>query len=255
MRIRKILESGRPMLGTWLQSGSPVAAEIMAAEGFDFIAADLEHTDMNEDILSHCIRALPESCVPMVRVRENDTLAIRRALDCGAEGIIVPLINSAEEASRAVAAAKYPPDGVRGFAFCRANGWGKDFDAYARTANRNIAVFVMIESKEAVDHIDEILTVPGVDGVFIGPYDMSGSYGILGQMGHPVLQEAKQRVLKACLNQNRIAGQHIVIPTADCIQEALQEGYRFLALGMDTVFLRAGAAEAISKTKIQGGNV
>lgn len=110
--------------------------------------------------------------VPMVRVRENDMLAIRRMLDAGARGVIVPLVDTAEQARKAVLAAKYPPQGVRGFAFCRANDWGADFNGYTARANEDIAIVIMAESARAVENINEILDVEDVDGVFIGPYDL-----------------------------------------------------------------------------------
>lgn len=240
MTIREKLQKGMPVIGTWLQSGSPVIAEIMANYGMDFIAMDMEHTDINEEIFTHCARAIQGQTVPFARVRENDTIAIRRLLDCGAEGIIVPLIETAEQAKAAVASAKYPPQGVRGFAFVRANQWGKDFDRYAASANEKISVIVMIESKLAVENIEEILNVDGVDGIFIGPYDLSGSYGVPGQTSHPLVIEGMNKVLAACKKYHKAAGQHIVLPTEENVKKALQDGYTFLALGMDTVFAAQG---------------
>ncbi len=246
MDIRTKLLQGGTVCGTWLQTGSPVAAEIMADNGFDFIAADMEHTDMDEAAFSAFARSVSGRTAPLARVRENDTLAIRRVLDCGAAGVIVPLIDSKESAKRAVEAAKYPPEGVRGFAFVRANRWGRDFDQYAAAANQQTLVIVMIETKQAVEQIDDILSVDGVDGVLIGPYDLSGSYGVPGQTGHALVRDAKDKVLRACKAHGKAAGQHIVLPTPDNVKEALQTGYRFLALGMDTVFLDQGARDAAS---------
>jgi len=191
----------------------------------------------------------PTTPITAARVRENDTLAIRQVLDMGAECVIVPLVNSREDAVRAVQAAKYPPEGVRGFGYARMNDWGRDFASYAARANRDIAVIVMIESKEAVENIDGILSADGVDGVFIGPYDMSGSYGITGQTDSPIILDACDRVAKACLRHGKAADQHIVIPTAENIAAARAQGFSLLALGTDTVFLRAGADSAIALIK------
>ena len=156
------------------------------------------------------------------------------------------MVNTAEDARRAVAAAKYPPEGVRGFCFSRMNRWGADFDQYASEANRDIAVVVMIESREAVEQIDAILDVPGVDGVFIGPYDMSGSYGLTGQTDHPVMREACRKVAEACRRHNKAAGMHIVLPSDEAVTKAKQDGFTFLALGADIVFLREGALSSIN---------
>lgn len=230
-------------LGSWCQIGHPANAEILAHAGFEWIAADCEHGEFQETEIANFCRAVRQSdCSPLVRVRENATLPIRRALDLGADGVFVPLVNTAKEAERAVRAAKYPSEGVRGFAYQRANAWGVEFDEYAGTANDKTTVIVMIESKEAVENIDEILAVAGADGVFIGPYDMSGSYGVPGQTDHETVVEACKTVAKSCRKHGKAAGQHIVRPTTENVQQALDQGYTLLALGMDTVFLTRGAA-------------
>lgn len=232
--------------GTWIQIGHPAIAEILANAGFEWIAVDCEHTDIDVKGFSEIARGMyARGAVPMVRVRENDTLAIRQVLDLGAQGIIVPLVNSAEEAKKAVQAAKYPPQGVRGFCFSRMNNWGVDFDDYAKQANEDMAVVVMIESKQAVENIDLILEVEGVDGVFIGPYDMSGSYGVIGQTAHPIVLKACNTVVKACEKHKKSAGLHIVKPTKENIKIAVEDGFTFLALGIDAVFLNQTAREVL----------
>lgn len=239
--------SNKISLGTWLQSGSPIIAEIMANAGFEWVAADLEHAPIDWDMFSHFVRAVSRyGAKPYARVAENNVMAIRKALDCGAMGIIVPLVNNAQDAMKAVSAAKYPPEGIRGFAFCQANEWGDRFDQYVTSANDEIRLLVMVESKEAVEHIDEILSVNGVDGVFIGPYDLSGSYGVIGQTSHPLIIKAKEKVVTACKEHLKIAGQHIVLPTKENVQEAIEMGYNLLALGMDTVFVSDSARNIIS---------
>ena len=222
-KARKALLTRQTTIGSWIQTGSEAVAEVLANAGFDWIAADIEHTDIDISGFQSIARGMyGRGAVPMARVRENDTLAIRQVLDAGAQGVIVPLINSAEEAKKAVQAAKYPPAGVRGFAFCRANNWGVDFDSYAKTANNDVAVVVMIESKEAVENIDKILEVQGVDGVFIGPYDMSGSYGITGQTSHATIKKACEKVSKACEKHGKSAGIHIVLPEEDSVKKLLK---------------------------------
>lgn len=245
MNVKQKLCENQVVLGTWCQSGSATVAEIMSDYGFDFIALDMEHTDLDESSFSQFARAVDGKSVPMARVRENDVLAIRRVLDCGAQGVIVPLISTAQDAARAVAAAKYPPEGIRGFAFVQANRWGLEFDRYAKEANDQITVIAMIESKEAVENIDQILSVDGLDGILIGPYDLSGSYGVVGQTSHPLVLQAKETVLERCLLHKKAAGQHIVLPTHENVEKAICQGYTFLALGMDTVFISEGAQRAV----------
>lgn len=246
--VRKALLDRKLTLGSWIQTSSPVSAEIMAEQGFEWIAVDCEHTDSQIYEFTSVIRGMyGRGVVPFARVRENDTLAIRQFLDMGAMGVIVPMVNSAEEARRAVAAAKYPPLGVRGFCWGRMNNWGQNFDEYAASANEDIPVVVMIETKQAVDNIDEILDVEGVDGVFIGPYDMSGSYGCIGQTSHPIIKQACKRVAEACARHNKSAGMHIVVPTDENIAEAKRDGFTFIALGTDIAFIRDGAQRVLKE--------
>lgn len=243
--VRRKLLNREPTIGTWIQIGHPTVAEILGDLNFDWIAADCEHTEMSVGEFAAIARALRgRGPAPFVRVRENDTLAIRQALDVGAYGVIVPLVSSKAEAERAVAAAKFPPAGVRGFAYYRANEHGADFDDYVATANEAIAVVAMVETRAAVEAIDEILSVDGLDGVFIGPYDLSGSYGIPGQTGHHSVRTAQRTVVDACRRAGKSAGLHIVVPSAEEVSRALEMGFTFLAVGMDTVYLRDGGLAA-----------
>lgn len=244
------VRGGEITIGTWIQAGHPTVAEVLAQVGFDWIAADCEHTDIDVAQFSGLARAMyGRGPAPLVRVRENDALAIRQVLDMGAEGVIVPLVNSAEEAEAAVSAAKYPPHGVRGFAFSRMNDWGEGFEEYLDGADDNVLVIVMIESKQGVENIDGILAVPGVDGVFIGPYDMSGSYGMPGQTQDPTIKTACSRVASACKRAGKAAGIHVVLPRGIAIQEAVAEGFTFIAVGVDTVFLAEAAKSALSSAR------
>ena len=245
--VRKAMLAGELTLGSWFQIGHGTVAEILANAGYDWLAADCEHSDIDVAGFTELARGMHgRGSVPMVRVRENDTLAIRQMLDAGAMGVIVPLVNTAQQAQRAVAAAKYPPAGVRGFAFGRMNNHGQDFDDYSAHANDNIAVVVMVESKEAVANIDAILAVDGVDGVFIGPYDLSGSYGMPGQTDHDLVTQGCQAVAAACARAGKSAGLHVVNPTSENIGRAIADGFTFIGLGMDTVFLDQAARAALT---------
>ena len=248
--IRGALLERRVTLGTWIQIGHGAVAEILADVGFEWIAADCEHTDIGVHEFVELARGMHgRGPVPLVRVRENDTLAIRQVLDAGAGGVIVPLVNSAEEAAKAVAAAKYPPEGIRGFCFSRMNAYGREFEEYVRCANDDVSVVVMAETKDAVSNIDEIVGVQGVDGVFIGPYDLSGSYGMPGQTDHPVVTDACATVVKSCRAAGKSAGLHVVDPTPESIRRAVGNGFTFIALGVDTVFLQTAAAEALAQAR------
>ena len=246
--VRLALLERRVTFGTWIQIGHPAISEVLANSGYEWIAVDCEHTDIGLETFSNLARGLNgRGPVPLARVRENDVLAIRQALDAGARGVIVPLVNTAKEAEKAVKASKFPPEGVRGFAFCRANKWGADFEAYVKDANSDTAVVVMIESRQAVENIDEILEVSGVDGVFIGPYDLSGSYGVVGETNHRLVEEALRTVSTACKKHGKSAGIHVVKPTEYSIKLALEEDFSFIALGMDTIFLDQASRDVLQK--------
>ena len=251
-RVRQALLERRLTIGTWIQVGHPAVIEVLAAAGFEWLGIDCEHTDIDVAAFASLARAAHGRGVAVLpRVKDNDTLAIRQVLDMGAHGVIVPLVSTAEQADRAVRAAKYPPRGIRGYCFSRMNDWGKNFDQYAAGANDRIAVVVMIESKQGVENIDSILAVDGVDGVFIGPYDMSGSYGMPGRTDEPVIRDACRRVVDACARAGKAAGLHVVMPAAAAIERAVADGFTFIAVGADTVFLSNAALAALQAARPQ----
>lgn len=253
--LRNRIRSGEITIGSWLQIGHPAVLEYMAEFGFEWLTVDLEHSDITIDVFTNMLRGLgSHSTKVFARVKMNSILDIRQVLDVGAHGVIVPLVNNAEEARRAVSAAKYAPEGERGYAFCRANKYGINFNDYARNANAETIVIIMIESKEAIANIDEILVVEGVDGVLIGPYDLSGSLGIPGQTQSPLVQEAMSSVIASCKKHKKAVGIHLVTPDEGSIQSTIRKGFSFIALGMDNVFL-GQAIEAnlkIAKKVIEG---
>ena len=245
MNIKQKLAAGKLVVGGWLQVAHPSVAEAIRSCSLDFLTVDAEHGDCDLSAIANTLRGMGD--IPgFVRVRENDTLAIRQALDCDARGIFVPMVETAEGSAHAVAAAKYPPKGIRGFAYCRANGWGNEFDMYTAAANEQITVIVMIESATAIDNIDAILSVDGVDGVFIGPYDLSGSLGVIGQLDHPKLLEAQKHMLDACRRHSKAAGIHLVQPDTKSTASVIEQGFSLIAIGMDTVFLANGMKNALS---------
>lgn len=241
------LRTGEIVLGSWVQIGHPAVPEILTAAGFAWLAMDMEHGEVTEDVLPNMIRSMRgRDCAPLVRVQTNDVLCIRRALDLGATGVIVPMVNSAAQAEAAVAAAKYPPRGVRGFAHQVANTWGRRFDEEMTEANELTAVITMVETQEAVSNIAEIASVPGVDAVLVGAYDLSGSFGYPGQVDHELVLRACRSVVTACSESGCAAGIHVVNSTPACIAGAIEMGYTLLGLGMDTTFVRTQADLAIN---------
>ena len=247
-KLRQAVLGNSLSIGTWIQIGHPACAEIFGRLGFDWVCVDLEHGAIDLEMMTNIFRTLEGyDCVPVARLPLNDPVWIHRCLDAGARGLIIPMVNTAEQAEAAVREAKYPPRGVRGFGYQRANCHGIDFPAYIETANDRIAMVMQIEHKEAIANLDAILATDGVDGVFIGPLDLSGSMGITGQMDHPDMRQALRYYLEACTAHRKAAGLHIVRPCRDNIQKAIDEGYTLIALGTDGVFLQEHAATALGE--------
>ena len=239
-KSRQILKSGSHVIGSWINTGSPITAELMAASGFDFLTVDIEHSAVNvpqAQTLFQAIHSGNPDCAPLVRLPGNDYATTKRFLDAGALGVIAPLIRTAGQAREVVSAAKYPPEGIRGVGFCKANMYGINFDEAIASANEQIFVCVQIEHVDSIQNIDEILAVPGVDAVFIGPYDLSASMGITRQFDHPKMIEAQQCVLDACARHGIAPGIHVVQPDVDEVEQRYNEGYRFIAYSLDITML------------------
>lgn len=248
-KIKDKMRRGEPSIGTWMSMAHPSIAEILAMAGYDWVVVETEHTGIDvSEVLRLLIAIEQRGSIPLVRLAWNDPIQAKAVLDSGAAGVLVPMINTREEAELAVKMTKYPPLGYRGVGLARAQGYGENFNEYVEHANDDTLLMVQIEHKDAVANIEEILSVPGIDGTFIGPYDLSMSMGIPGQITHPDLLVAKRKVLDATLAKGLIAGVHFVQPRTaleDC-QKAVAEGYRFIALGTDILFL-GDSARALQK--------
>lgn len=235
------LRSGQPVFGGWLLTGNPAVAEIMANEGFDFLGVDMEHTPTNVEGFYHiALAAQGTGCDLLARLPSCDPVLAKQVLDMGAAGIIVPSVNSPEEAAQAVAMAKFPPAGIRGASLCRASGYGRRFGEYFAAHNREVIVVVMLEHIQAVPQADAILATPGIDAALIGPYDLSASMNLAGQLDHPEVRAAQQAILDACQRQKVAAGIHVVPVDPEEVRRRVEAGFRFVACGIDTLFIREG---------------
>ncbi len=225
-------------IGSWLQIPSTVSAEIMAKSGFDWLVVDMEHSAIDIDQTFHLIQTIDlAGCVPLVRLSENNATLIKRVMDAGSHGIIVPNVNSVEDAQKAVEAAKYPPEGKRGVGLFRAQGYGFDFEKYVDWQKNNSIVIVQIEHIDAVNNLTSILAVKGVDGFIVGPYDLSASMGIPGKFEHPDFKQAFEKILKTAKQINALMGTHVVMPDVAEAKKRIEQGYRFIAFSIDTLFL------------------
>lgn len=225
-------------IGSWITIGHPSIAEIMADAGFDWLCIDLEHTVTDYFEAQQLIMAIQgKGLKAFVRVGENNARIIKRVLDAGADGIIVPFVNSAKEATKAVSSIKYPPVGTRGVGLSRAQGYGFDFDNYRDVQSKNIKLIVQIEHIDAINALDSILQVEGVDGTFIGPYDLSGSLGKPGDWNDPNVINALNTYEQIAKKYNKLMGYHVVQPDHDLVNLKIQNGYNFIAFGFDAYFL------------------
>ena len=235
-KVKSMLKAGEPVIGGWVTVGHPSVAEIVAATGFDWVTVDMESGALTCSEVQMLFQAMaPFDVVPLVRVLKNDPDVIGQVLDMGARGIIVPLVNTKEEAKAAVAAAKYPPEGTRGISVSRAHAYGRCFREYVDAANEDVLVVIQIEHIEAVNNIDDILSVPGIDAIFIGPGDLSGSMGLLGQPRHPEVQKVFNKILEGARRYGIPTGLHTL--SGEEAKEKIEAGFRFIALSSDSELL------------------
>src|SRR5208283_2051036 len=190
-KVKNDISEKKMTFGSWIQIPNVFTTEIMARSGFDWLAIDLEHGLIDLETAYRLIQVI-DCCgtIPLVRLQVNDESTIRRVMDAGAGGVIVPMVNTAEEAQMAVNAVKYPPLGKRSFGLGRAHNFGLNFDEYVQTINNRSIVVIQIEHIDALKNLDEILQVPGIDAIIIGPYDLSGSLGVPGKFDHPKFKDA-----------------------------------------------------------------
>ena len=239
-KIKDKLNSGKVSIGSWMSMAHPSIAEILAMAGYDWVVIETEHTAIDvSEVLRLIIAIEQRGSIPLVRLAWNDPIQAKAVLDSGAAGIIVPMVNTKAEAELAVKMTKYPPMGFRGVGLARDQGYGVHFDEYVNCANVDTLLLLQIEHIDAVNNIEEILSVPGIDGTYIGPYDLSMSLGIPGQLNHPDVIKAKNKVLEATLKKGLVAGIHCVHSDTAYTDSklAIQQGYRFIAIGTDILFL------------------
>ena len=249
--VKRTLKSGGLTCGAFLQINSHISAEILSQAGFDWLIVDMEHAPVDLDSLLRQFQAMgnPPNCTPFVRAPWNDLVAIKRILDTGAQGIVIPYVNSRAEAEAAVSACKYPPEGTRGAAMSpRAARYGTSTSQYFADANRDMVVIVSVETQEAVENLDEILSVPGLDGIFIGPMDLAVS------LGHKDVQcsevgKAIEEIEKKVLASDKFLG--TVATDWEKAAACYERGYQWLILMQDGLTLASHAAEVVKRFRTE----
>jgi len=248
--LKTKLQNNQLTLGSWITLGNTSIAEIMAKANFDWLVVDLEHSVINIDIAGELIKTIDLCGVtPLVRLTSNDVNQIKRVMDAGSHGIVVPMVNTPEEAEQAVAATRYAPAGSRGVGLARAQGYGVSFQDYLKWQTDGPVVIVQIEHKDAIENLENILKVPGVDGFIIGPYDLSCSMGIPGEFEHPDFITAVNEIRNTGKKLGCPSGIHIVEPDTQRLEQSVSEGYKFIAYSVDIRMLDVSARQGVTKIK------
>ncbi len=250
MNFRQRLLSGETLLGTMITLPCPEVVEIMVDVGFDWLFIDCEHASFDSRVAQSLLQASGERCAGVIRVPSSDDVWIKKMLDIGAAGIIVPQVNSPEQAYRAIQSCKYPPEGTRGVGLGRAHCYGARFSEYLARANNDIAVILQAEHIDAVHCIDTITSLPGIDAILIGPYDLSASLGKIGQVDDSEVVEAIDKVRETCRKKEIPLGYFGVSPAA--VQPYIDQGYTLITVGVDVLFTQSSAANALSALRQRG---
>lgn len=247
-RLKHKLRKREFTVGSWITIGHEVIAELMSSMAFDWLVVDMEHSAIDLSDAQRLVRIIElNGCAPLIRVADNNPALIKRAMDTGAHGVIVPLVNTKEDAQQAVAAVKYPPVGTRGVGLARAQGYGTAFEPYRKWVNESSVVIVQIEHIEAVENFKEILSVEGVDGFLIGPYDLSGSVGKPGQFDDFLVRKNLLKVMVMARRMNVNAGIHVIPPDYKEVIARKNEGYRFIAFSLDTLLFSHFCQSSLDK--------
>ena len=236
--LKKKLNNNQFTLGSWITIGHPSVAEILCQHPFDWLTIDIEHNTIDLSMMQALIATIQSyNIAALVRVWANEESVIKHALDAGADGIIVPMVNNSQDAMKAVSFAKYPPQGCRGVGLSRAQRYGKGFGDYKAWVQGCCVVIAQVEHIEGIENLDSIITTPGVDGVMIGPYDLSGSLGHPGEFDRQEVKDALQCFEQACDQHGIARGYHVVQPDLDLLNDLKKRDYSFIAYSTDFMFM------------------
>jgi len=247
-KIKLKLQSNELTIGSWITLPCTAIAEIMCNAGFDWLVVDLEHSTISIESAGEIIRTIELSGTnSLVRLTSNNANQIKRVLDAGAHGIVVPKVNSAKEAKLAVNATRYGPEGGRGVGLARAQQYGAEFNKYLDWQSNNVVVIAQIEHIDALDNLKKIITTDGINGVIIGPYDLSCSMGIPGEFYRQDFEETMANILKTCQDLNFPCGIHLVEPNLNEFRKAVNNGYKIIAYSVDIRMLDFMSRQAVEK--------
>ena len=243
--IRKKLKEGEVSIGSWMQLNSSAVAEIMGKAGFDWISVDMEHGSISNSDLPDIFRAIElKGSLPIARIAEGTLSNCKQALDAGAGGLIIPMITEANQLEQVINWSCWPPKGRRGVGFSRANLYGRYFESYKKESQSPL-IIAQIEHIKAIENLESILNVDGLDATIIGPYDLSASMGLTGELEHPEMIKVCKRVIETSKKMGVPSGLHLVSPDKKKLEYAIKDGYCFIAFSLDGVFLSENAINPI----------
>lgn len=248
--FKKQLANHEITFGSWITLSEPATAEILAKSGYDWLVVDMEHSALAFSQAQEIIRVTTLCDITvLIRVMDHNPDAIKKFMDMGAHGIIAPRINDALEAQKIVNAVKYPPVGTRGVGLFRAQGYSLDLNSYKTYNDENSVVIIQIEHIDAIKNIDSILSVDGVDGYIIGPYDLSASMGFPGEFDHREVKEVFERLKMIIKNSDKPWGYHVVNPNPVEVTRIVKNGYKFIAIGVDFLFFSHACSQTLTAVK------
>ena len=249
-RLKEKLAQSELSIGSWLTIPHPSVVEIMSSANFEWLTIDIEHSAIDFETVQNLIGHIQANDMEaLVRVSKNDEVIIKRVMDAGANGIVVPMVKNAEEAREAVSYVKYPPFGKRGVGLSRAQHYGVNFESYKEWVQNESVVIIQIEHIEAVNNLAEILDVEGVDGIIVGPYDLSASMGKPGMFHDSDVKEVLDRIDQITLSKNKPLGFHVISSDHKDLVEKIDKNYTFLAFSLDFFFLGDKAREEMNLLK------
>lgn len=241
--FKEVITKRKPAIGTLLTLNSTEVAEILSQQGFDWIFIDAEHGALSTHNLQQLTQIVQKHCLSIVRVPDNNPTWIKKILDTGCDGIIIPQVKTAIDAQNAIKAAKYPPQGQRSVGIARAQGYGLAFNEYVANANKDVAIIIQIEHIDVVENLDDILKVKGIDGVLIGPYDLSGSMNMLGEVSSKPVQDVINVIRAKCKEYLTPYGIFVMKPEAAKLEKT--NGCSFIAIGIDTILIGEAAKNIV----------
>ncbi len=243
-----LMKTKKIKIGSWITTYNPSAAGLMSSMGFDWLCIDMEHSTITFDQMSELISVVENNnSVPFVRVGANDKLHIKKALDAGAKGIIVPMVNTVRDAKNAIESTYYYPKGKRGVGLTKASNFGYNFDKYVKKESQKIKLILQIESIEGINNLEKILDLKNIAGTLLGPYDLSASLGIIGKLENTLVKNAIKKYENISKNKKISMGIHVAEPNVSKIKIAQKKKYKFIASGTDMIFLGNSCKEFIKK--------